>query len=573
VTGVRAGTRLAAALLAGAVVAGACSGGDGDGSAAGTSTGEDDRASATGGSGAGAAGDDIDAVTCWDAPAEASVPGGDLAFEDVTEDYGLVAPLAGLHGHAAAWGDVDADGRPDLFVGTFADRPEEDYRVRGAAGPGPDVVLRQGDGAFDPAGLPEVRGRTSGAVFADLDGDDALDLVVARNPREGERSTEPTTVYANRGEGRFEPVEDSGIDPALGGRSIGVLDADGDGLLDLFVVEDVYEGGSSRLYRNLGDLRFEDATEELGLPLDIGGLGLATGDVNRDGMTDLFVGGANRLFVGGDDGFREAPGDVFEWPTYGDEDLTAGAVFGDVTGDGWPDLIVGHHYNSTVDLGREVPVRLYVNRTEEPGAMPELVDVTEEAGLVGLPTKAPDVRLVDLDNDGWLDLVTTASAGDGDGPAVFRHTGEMIDGVPRFAEPAGLGDAQYWISGPVADIDRDGRVDLLLVEWEPTLPSLLLRNTSAAGHWLSVSVGGELGGGVGTHVAAYEPGGAGADERLVAGGEIVASQGYTSGGEQLAHLGLGELTEVDLVVTPPHGDEIVLPSVPVDRHVRLPSGC
>jgi hypothetical protein len=116
-------------------------------------------------------------------------------------------------------------------------------------------------------------------------------------------------------------------------------------------------------------------------------------------------------------------------------------------------------------------------------------------------------------------------------------------------------------------------VDLLLVEWEPTLPSLLLRNTSAAGHWLSVSVGGELGGGVGTRVAAYEPGGAGDDERLVAGGEIVASQGYTSGGEQLAHLGLGDLTEVDLVVAPPSGDDIVLSSVPVDRHIRLPSGC
>ena len=40
---------------------------------------------------------------------------------------------------------------------------------------------------------------------------------------------------------------------------------------------------------------------------------VAMGDVNDDGWTDLFVGGANRLFVGGGDGFTEATSDVFEW--------------------------------------------------------------------------------------------------------------------------------------------------------------------------------------------------------------------------------------------------------------------
>ena len=512
------------------------------------------------------------ALTCWEAPATGA--GGAVAFEDVTDRYGLTDALVGMRAHAAAWGDVDGDGSTDVFVGTFADRPEEDYQVRGATGPQPDALLTQADGTFASSGLAPAFGRTSGAVFADLDGDGLLDLVVSRNPRDGARAAEPSAVYANRGDGRLEVVADSGIDPALGGRSVGILDVDGDGLLDVFVVEDVYEGASSRLYRNLGDFRFEDVTEAAGLPLDIGGLGLATGDVNLDGVTDLFVGGANRLFVGVDDGtFREAPADPFRWETYGDEDLTAGAAFGDVTGDGWPDLVVGHHYNSTVDFGREVPVRLYVNRTAAPGDEPVLEDVTEQAGLVGLSTRAPDVRLVDIDNDGWRDLVTTASAGDGTGPAVFRHTGEVIDGVPRFEPPAGLGDPRYWVGGPVADVDRDGRLDVLLVEFEPSLPSLLLRNTSEAGHWLSVAVGPELGGGVGTRVAAYEPGGSGDPGRLVASGEIVASEGYTSAGELVAHLGLGGATEVDLVVSPPGHDAIELPSVPVDRHLTFPTGC
>src|SRR5690606_14917995 len=239
------------------------------------------------------------------------------------------------------------------------------------------------------------------------------------------------------------------------------------------------------------------------------GLGLATGDVNRDCWTDLFVGGSNRLFTGTGEGFVEVTTDTFTWETYGDEDLVAGAVFGDVNRDGWPDLVVGHHYNSTADFGERVPVRLYISRTAEPCDVPEFADITDDAGLVGLPTKAPDLAIVDLDNDGWPDLVTTASAEDGTAPAVFRHTGEVVDGVPRFEAPPGLGDPQYWISGPVADIDRDGRMDLLLVEWEPARPSALFRNVGESGHWVSVSVGPELGGGVGTSVAAYEAGMAG----------------------------------------------------------------
>ncbi len=511
---------------------------------------------------------DIERLTCWAAPT--SGVGGEIRFDDVTSEMGLVEPLLGMRGHAAAWGDVDGSGAPDLFVGTFADRPEEEYQQRGAAGPSPDVLLSLKGGTFGAADLPEVRGRSSGAAFADLDNDGDLDLVVARNARDGEEDP-PSAVYAN--DGGFLTVDDSGIDPSLGGRSVGVLDYDADGLLDLFLVEDVYQGASSRLYRNTGDLRFEDVTEIAGLPRDVDGLGLATGDINRDGWTDLFVGGSNRLFVGGEDGFGEATTDVFAWQTYGDEDLVAGAAFGDVNRDGWPDLVVGHHYNSTVDFGEEVPVRLYLNQTSTPEDSPEFVDVTDEAGLVGLPTKAPDLALVDLDNDGWPDLVTTASADGGSGPAVFRHSGEVVDGVPRFVPPTGLGDSQYWISGPVADVDRDGRVDILLVEWEPTLPSLLLRNTSDAGHWISVSVGNELGGGTGTRVAAFEAGHPEDEEHLIASGEIVASAGYTSGEELIVHLGLGQVTEVDLVVWPPGRDAVILRGVPVDRHIRLPSGC
>ncbi|NIR39289.1 MAG: hypothetical protein GWN07_25780, partial [Actinobacteria bacterium] len=51
----------------------------------------------------------------------------------------------------------------------------------------------------------------------------------------------------------------------------------------------------------------------------------------------------------------------------------------DVNRDGWLDLVVGHHYNSTLSRGVEVPVRLYLNRTTAPGGAIALDDVTEIA--------------------------------------------------------------------------------------------------------------------------------------------------------------------------------------------------
>jgi hypothetical protein len=508
-------------------------------------------------------------TTCWASPAADGDPG--IALVDATSDWGLVEPLTGMSGHAAAWGDVDGDLLPDLAFGTFASRPTEHYEERGAAGPSPDrFLLATGSGYAVAEGFPERFGRTSGAALADLDGDGDLDLVLSRNVADRDPGLASTEVFANDA-GAFTVVE-SGIDPTFPGRSLGVIDVDGDRLLDLVIAEDRYTDGSSRLYRNMGGLRFEDATRAWGMPSDVAGLGVATGDLNRDGLTDFFVAGSNRLFVGTGTGVAEVTGNDLVWPPAGPEDDAAGAAIADVNRDGWPDLVVGQHYNSTLSQGTPAPVRLYLNRTGDAGDDPVLDDVTEEAGLIGLPTKAPHVEVVDFDNDGWPDILTTASAGSGTLPAVFQATG-VRGGVPRFEPPTGLGSPQYWVSGPTADVDRDGRLDMLLVEFEPALPSLLMLNRSASGHWIDVSVSTALGGGVGTVVTAYAAGGAGDAARLLGMREIVATVGYTAGVEQVAHIGLGDVAEVDLVVTPPGADPITVTGVRADRHLRLPNGC
>lgn len=509
-----------------------------------------------------------DGISCWAAAIESS-PVGAITFEDATGAFGLVEPLTGMKGHAGAWGDFGGD--LALFVGTFANRPVEDYQVRGAEGPGPDRVLVAVEAGFTDLGMEAALGRTSGAVFADLDLDGDPDLVISRNPQPGrERGDAPSTVYRNDG-GTFVEVADSGLDPVLGGRSIGVLDIDRDGLPDLVLLEDRWTGGSTAVYRNLGDLRFVDATAEFGFPDDVHGLGIATGDLDGDGLTDLVIGGSNRVFVGTGDGLSEVPGAIPEWAVFGDEDDVAGASIADVNADGLLDVVLGQHYNSTLSRGTEVPVRLYLNRSRD-GEL-ALEDVTERAGLIGLPTKAPHVEFVDLDNDGLVDILTSASAADGTLPAVFRNTG-LVDGIPLFEAPAGLGSPQYWVAMPTADVDRDGRVDTLAVEWESALPSPLFRNVSASGHWIEVSVDHTLGGGPGTRVWVYESGGAGDVSRLLGMREITVSQGYSAGNEPVAHFGLGDFTAVDVVVSPPLDvAPIVMTGLAADQHVRLPNGC
>ena len=486
-----------------------------------------------------------DAITCWSAAPSAGSES--ISFTDQSAALGLVDPLTGMHGHAAAFGDTDGDGVSDLVAGTFANRPPDAYQVRGATGPSPDRLLRGGDVFASVDEFPGGLGRTAAAAVTDLDADGDQDVVLSRNSQDRPGSELGSQVIRNEG-GSWTAL-DLPLEPWFKGRSIGVLDYDADGMLDLFIVEDRYfEGGSSVLLRNLGDLQFEDVTEAAGLPSGVEGLGVATADFDGDGSTDIFVSGSNRLFLAGDGSFSESEGAIPPWEVFGEEDDVAGSVAADVNRDGLTDLVVGQHYNSTVDRGTEVPVRLYLNRGADGGQV-AFEDVTEQAGLVALPTKAPHVQLEDLDNDGWLDVITTASAGDGTLPAVFHGSG-VEDGIPRFEAPEGLGSDQYWVAGPTTDLDRDGRLDLFLLEWEPSLPSITLHNETASGHWLQITVS-LPGNAVGSLVEVFEPGSMGDPGALLAHRQITIGEGYAAGREPFVHVGLGDLDRGRRATDPP----------------------
>src|SRR5262245_48784485 len=528
-------------------------------------------------------------------------PGYPFVFRDVGEDAGLFPHLDGVAGHAAGWGDVDGDGWIDLYVGTFH-KP----------GAKSNLFFQNVRGKFqlDPQPALAISTRASGTVFADLDNDGDLDLFVSSMPqvRGGIRGC---ALFRNEGSGKFTDIsKENGAGPAaFGGRSAAVLDFDGDGLLDLLVGEDPlpgYNGSttkSSRLFRNRGNLQFEDVSRTAGLPEGVPGLGVAAGDVNNDGWPDLFLashrGGNVLLLNDGQGKFREAPGSrkVFAWDTSGSGDnMIAGVCFGDVNRDGLLDIVIGQHFESP--WKNPVPVRLYLNRGIKDG-IPTFEDVTEAAGLTPLPMKAPHVEIQDLDNDGWPDIyVSVVKFADGKPcPVIFKNLG-VRGGLPRFREDAlavndfptaedravkRSGDLFqkvlkerkifYSAPGPTGDFDNDGRLDLFLASWWPEARSLLLRNETACGHWLDVTVVGDRGMnrmGIGSRVNIYEAGKLGEPSALIGCREIATGYGYASAQPAVAHFGLGNAETVDVEAVLPHGKgKIVEKGVKADQRFTL----
>ncbi len=495
----------------------------------------------------------------------------EIRFEDVTQKAGLIEPLKGIMGHGGAFGDVDGDGLPDLYVGGFADRPDGEYEP--AEGPKPNVLFRNLGGlkfeVWNQEAV-EFHARTSGAVFADLDNDGDVDLYVANNTKgksgsqeEPQRTAQLTgsKLFRNDHGVLVDVSKESGACPAelLTARNIGVFDYDGDGLLDLLVLEDFFtKQPRSILFRNLGGMKFEDANAKSGLPDDLFGLGLAVGDVNGDGRPDFFVGHSNRMFFStGKTGYTESAelNQTFAWKALNAEDWPCGAAFGDLNRDGLPDLVLSIHHV----VARN---RIFLNEGAKDG-VPRFRDITKEAGLPdSVAEKSPHVEIQDFDNDGWPDLYFSTAWMDEKGavePLIYRNNGAK-GGIPVFVatrKPENGDKLVYYPAGPTCDVDGDGRTDLFLINWFRGNHSRLLRNVSESGNWLDIEVQGETINrqGIGTKI------------RVTAGGKLLGSQematgyGYASGQIARCHFGLGEVKEVEVELVFPNGKSRRIESV------------
>jgi hypothetical protein len=307
----------------------------------------------------------------------------DGTFTDVAERAGVTL---GGWSTGPTWGDYDHDGLLDLFVPGYVnynlDRPvfagkngvpEGACQYRGVSvfcgpmgliGESDHLFHNNADGTFTDvslkAGVADREGRYGFAsVFADLDDDGWLDLVVAND-------STPNYLYRNRRDGTFEDVSyESGLAVNEEGRaqaSMGIAlgDYNRDGKLDLFIT--TFSDDYKTLYRNDGGANFRDVSFRAGLgnstiPFLAWGAGFL--DFDNDGLLDIFIANghvypiADRTEWGTTWAerpqlFRNLDGAKFqEVPPATGSGLAAviparGAVFGDFFNDGHIDVVLNN---------------------------------------------------------------------------------------------------------------------------------------------------------------------------------------------------------------------------------------
>lgn len=347
-------------------------------------------------------------------------------FTDVTHQAGLTGTGYDV---GVAVGDYDNDGYPDIFVagvhrntlyhnngdGTFSDVSEK-------------AGLNRLDRQFGPMWAVA-------AAWLDVNNDGRLDLFIA-NYLQWDYATEPrcntpnaphychpkmyqglpNQLFINNGNGTFTDASaSSGIRASVGkAMGVGVADYDQDGRPDLFVTNDGYY---NFLFHNLGGGKFEESAFNAGVALVddgafVSGMGLDFRDFDNDGYPDI--------------AFAALPGQTF--PLFRNtgrgyfDDVTASSRMGadtremsgygvglfDFDNDGWKDMFVTRGHIDAIKLGNE-QIEQYNTVFRNEGRGTRWAALTEAAGLTEHPpARHRGCAFGDLDSDGRVDVVVSA---------------------------------------------------------------------------------------------------------------------------------------------------------------------
>lgn len=502
-------------------------------------------------------------------------------FVDVARELGLAR-----HGHAGSvvLDDFTGDGRLDVLTVKF----DTGGAVR--------LCRNEGDGRFtdisEEAGLSLQLGGIN-VVHGDIDNDGLLDLFVVRGGGFEAAAEFPTSLLRQDRPGHFVDVtKEAGVEVVAPSRTAAFADIDRDGDLDLFLGCDsdfVYAGSETgpdakerfpcRMFENDGKGTFRDVTATCGVRNPHHCAGAVFGDLNGDGYPDLFLSNfmaRNRLYMNRGDGTfaldTNARG-VGGWRESGP------AGFFDHDNDGDLDLFLTacRHILQVRSVAA-----WYVDQRIE-GTTQELFEndgkgffriVTDARGLRRTVT-ATSLNLGDVDNDGWIDMYIGTGAHDF--AALFPNV-LMLNGPERFRDVtvnAGVGHLQKCHGCAMGDLDDDGDLDLALSVggfWQDdSFADVLFRNPGNQNRWLSVELRGMRDNrfGVGARVQVRLAGDKPRDLYQWIG------MGASFGGNPLrAHFGLGTAERIEFVevMWPASGEAQRVVGVPLDGAIRIEQG-
>jgi enediyne biosynthesis protein E4 len=451
---------------------------------------------------------------------------GDGTFTDVTARSGLAVPMFGM---GVAIGDYDNDGYDDIFVTAVGQSR---------------LFHNNHNGTFSDvtkgAGLEGPKEFSTSAAWVDYDKDGKLDLVVAN--------------YV-----QWSPQND--------------LFCTLDGSNKSYCTPESYKGASLRVWHNLGNGRFEDATHKAGVydPTSKG-LGLAILDYNGGGWPDILLANdtqPNKLYVNNGNGtFTEKA--VMAGIAFSEDGVARagmGADAADYDRSGRPSIIISNFSNQMMALYHNEGNGLFVDEAPR-----------TNLGRESLLTLGFSCFFFDYDLDGWPDIFVADGHIDSDiekiqkrityrqPPHLFHNLGqgkfkdEAASAGPGFSEPRVARGAAY------ADIDNDGDLDLLIMTNGG--PALLFRNDGGTNHSLRVKLVGQQ----------SNRDGIGAVVRVVNGVDkqwqmLRSGSSYLSQSELVLTFGLGKSTSPSAVeVVWPSGHTDKLSSVAGDETITVQEG-
>ena len=444
--------------------------------------------------------------------------GGPPKFTDVTAAAGIKFVhnsgragkkwLPETMGSGVAFFDADGDGWPDILLLNC-----KDWSPKGRKSL-PSLYKNNQNGTFADvtrgSGL-DVEMFAMGVAVADYDNDGREDLFIT--------SIDGDHLFHNEGAGKFRDVtKESGIVNGAFSTSAAWVDYDKDGKADLVVANYVqwtakgdlwcsldgatksyctpesYKGNSSKLYRNLGNGRFQDVTKAAGLgEANSKALGIATVDVNNDGWPDIFFANdtqPNKLYRNNKNGtFTEEA--VAAGVAFGEDGVARGAMgvdFGDYDRSGRSHLLVGNFSNQMLGLYHNEGSGLFVDEAPR-----------SSVGRGSLLSLAFGVFFFDYDLDGWPDIFAANGHIDEEigrvqpkiqfkePPLLFHNQGRG-----KFEDVSNLAGADFMRpvvarGAAYADFNGDGALDVLMSTNHG--PAYLFRNdTAGRGNWLRLKL-------------------------------------------------------------------------------------